>query len=243
MLKLIGKIMLIVGVASVTTQAIIITNDIHIKQVISIFALIIGFTFISLGSALLFLNSPIKTRKKTANISLAIAVFFFIAGITSQLLQMPGARLEIIISAFILSFFYGPIAFKNKYEKWKVYARSKRDAFFLSAFDFLGIGFLFMGLMFKNQKWPWADNMIIIGLVVLAIGTLAWNQKFKTEVVQRKETEDKLKETLTEIENQKQKVEAKQKEIIDSIKYAKRIQVSLLPTEKYIDKTLKRLND
>jgi tetratricopeptide (TPR) repeat protein len=44
------------------------------------------------------------------------------------------------------------------------------------------------------------------------------------------------------IEEQKKVVEEKQKEILDSIHYARRIQQSLLPTEKYIDKTLKRLS-
>ena len=44
------------------------------------------------------------------------------------------------------------------------------------------------------------------------------------------------------IAQQKQLVEEKQKDILDSIHYAKRIQESLLPTEKYINKTLKRLN-
>lgn len=43
------------------------------------------------------------------------------------------------------------------------------------------------------------------------------------------------------IEFQKHMVESKQKEIIDSIEYAKRIQFSLLPTEQYIDNNLKRL--
>ena len=43
------------------------------------------------------------------------------------------------------------------------------------------------------------------------------------------------------IEEQKIIVEEKQKEVLDSIHYAKRIQQSLLPTEKYIDKSLKRL--
>ena len=43
------------------------------------------------------------------------------------------------------------------------------------------------------------------------------------------------------IEQQKHIVEEKQKEIIDSINYAKRIQQSQLPTEKYINKSLKRL--
>jgi tetratricopeptide (TPR) repeat protein len=43
------------------------------------------------------------------------------------------------------------------------------------------------------------------------------------------------------IEQQKEIVEEKQRELMDSIRYAKRIQQSLLPTEKYIDKQLKVL--
>jgi hypothetical protein len=41
------------------------------------------------------------------------------------------------------------------------------------------------------------------------------------------------------IEHQKKQVEEKQKEILDSIRYAKRIQQSLLPTEKYIERVLR----
>lgn len=43
------------------------------------------------------------------------------------------------------------------------------------------------------------------------------------------------------IEGQKHQVEEKQKEILDSIHYAKRIQTALLPTEKFIDKSAARL--
>ena len=44
-----------------------------------------------------------------------------------------------------------------------------------------------------------------------------------------------------EINMQKHVIEEKQKEILDSIRYARRIQTALLPTEKYIDKILGRL--
>ena len=44
-----------------------------------------------------------------------------------------------------------------------------------------------------------------------------------------------------EVELQKQIVDEHQKSIIDSITYARRIQQSLLPTEKYIEKNLNRL--
>ena len=43
------------------------------------------------------------------------------------------------------------------------------------------------------------------------------------------------------IAQQKILVEEKQKEVLASIEYAKRIQQSLLPTEKYIEKNLERL--
>ncbi len=46
--------------------------------------------------------------------------------------------------------------------------------------------------------------------------------------------------TLKVTKHQKVIIEEKQKEILDSIHYAKRIQKSLLPTEKYIERNLKR---
>jgi hypothetical protein len=43
------------------------------------------------------------------------------------------------------------------------------------------------------------------------------------------------------VKKQKELVESKNKEVMDSINYAKRIQQSILPTSKYIDSSLKRL--
>jgi tetratricopeptide (TPR) repeat protein len=49
-----------------------------------------------------------------------------------------------------------------------------------------------------------------------------------------------IEEQKTLVEHQKHLVDEKQKEILDSIHYAKRIQQSLLPTEKYINRIIKR---
>lgn len=80
-------------------------------------------------------------------------------------------------------------------------------------------------------------------LVVIFSGfifrSLKVTRKQKTIIEQQKDQVEKQKQ---EVEQQKQIVEEKQKEIIDSITYARRIQQSLLPTEKYIDRTLKRLH-
>jgi hypothetical protein len=45
----------------------------------------------------------------------------------------------------------------------------------------------------------------------------------------------------TEVEKQKHLVEEKQKEILDSIYYAKRIQVAQIPTENRVEQVLSRL--
>jgi hypothetical protein len=241
MLKTIGKIMLILGIAAIVAIVLVVGLDARVTKGVPIILSTSGMFLASLGSAFIFLNAEETLRKKAAYIGRVVSAFLIVLGLVCSYLHQPGARIELMVGIFILCFFHGTLSFKNKYEKWKVYTRSNRDAFFLSTFDFIGIGFLFLGALFKIQQWGWAEEMMFIGFGVTAIGTLAWNQKFKTEVVQRKEAEDKLKETLSEVENQKQKVEEKQKEIIDSIKYAKRIQQSLLPTEKYIEKNLKRL--
>ena len=46
-----------------------------------------------------------------------------------------------------------------------------------------------------------------------------------------------------EITQQKHIIEEKQKEILDSIYYAKRIQTALITPEKYIDRVLNKLNN
>jgi tetratricopeptide (TPR) repeat protein len=66
----------------------------------------------------------------------------------------------------------------------------------------------------------------ILMLVVAAVSFRAYRQKQRANSI---------------IFEQKQLVEQKQKEILDSIYYARRIQQSLLPTEKYIYKQLKRI--
>ena len=68
--------------------------------------------------------------------------------------------------------------------------------------------------------------------------SLKVTRKQKGVIEQQKSIVEKQKQ---EVEQQKNLVEEKQKEIIDSIHYARRIQNSLLPTEKYIDNSINRL--
>jgi hypothetical protein len=74
----------------------------------------------------------------------------------------------------------------------------------------------------------------LISAIAIAIGLIA------TIVFRSLRTTKKQKVI---IEKQKELVEEKQREVLDSIHYAKRIQQSLLPTDNYISKQFKRLRN
>jgi tetratricopeptide (TPR) repeat protein len=74
---------------------------------------------------------------------------------------------------------------------------------------------------------------LVLILAVIIFRGLKQNQKINKILVSKNEL----------IENQKRLVDNKQKEILDSIKYASRIQKALLPTEKYIERILDDLKD
>ncbi len=81
----------------------------------------------------------------------------------------------------------------------------------------------------QNQKN--LRNAFLVGFVlVLMAASLFFFQRNK--IIKEKKRSDALLHLVNE----------KQKEILDSISYAKRIQMALMPNEKHIEKTIKRLN-
>ncbi len=89
----------------------------------------------------------------------------------------------------------------------------------------------------RNKKQKIIIWSVIGCLLVLALFAGYIFRTLSITKEQKKIIELKNKET----EFQKEIIEEKNKNIIDSIEYAKRIQQSLLPTEKYIDKNIRRL--
>lgn len=77
---------------------------------------------------------------------------------------------------------------------------------------------------------------VIIGLILIVVVALVYSY-----VLKRRSNKNLVLKN-EEINKQKHLIEEKQKEIIDSIHYAKRIQQSLLPTSKYIAKKLEDLS-
>jgi hypothetical protein len=75
-------------------------------------------------------------------------------------------------------------------------------------------------------------SLLLLGLVFFMLN--GYRQKNRANALLRSQNR--------EIEQKKTIIEEKQKEILDSIQYARRIQRSLLPGENYIQKELFRLN-
>ena len=73
--------------------------------------------------------------------------------------------------------------------------------------------------------------VLVLILAIVILRSLRQNQKKNKIITEQKEI----------VEKQKELVEEKQKEILDSIRYAKRIQTALITSEKYISKSLNRL--
>jgi|GEM_PF-3966555 serine phosphatase RsbU (regulator of sigma subunit) len=187
-------------------------------------------TFI--GPVLFAYSLPEKARLRVALILRILSLSVIAYAILSAKMQWSGTSETMVIGILLFSFSYGTITLKNKYEKWKVYTRSKRDSFILSLIDSVGLATLFIGILFRIQHWPTANALTVIGVVLVVAGTVAWNRRFRKEVVYRKETEDKLSESFKQLEE-------KQREITDSINYAKRIQQSLLAHDEFLKDKLK----
>lgn len=82
--------------------------------------------------------------------------------------------------------------------------------------------------------------VLVIVFAVFILRSLKTTRKQKMVIEKQKEIVETQKD---EVEKQKLLVEEHQKEIIDSIMYAWRIQRSLMPTDKYIDKSIERLKN
>lgn len=76
---------------------------------------------------------------------------------------------------------------------------------------------------------------VCIGVVLIIVLVIIYKNN-----LQRKRFTEIILSQKSEVEIQKNIVEEKQKEIIQSIQYAKRIQDSLLPNKSYIDRNLKK---
>ncbi len=81
-------------------------------------------------------------------------------------------------------------------------------------------------------------NVLIIVVVLIIVLAIVLFRAF----MNKQKANKLLESSNAEIQHQKDIIEEKNKSITDSIYYAKRIQTTLLPSEKYISKSMEKLN-
>lgn len=91
----------------------------------------------------------------------------------------------------------------------------------------------------EKQRQLLLRNTLIFGFVLMFFVAFLIFRSYR----QKQKANEIITEQKKEVERQKELVEEKQKAILDSIHYAKRIQQSLLPTNKYIDRNINKLKD
>jgi serine phosphatase RsbU (regulator of sigma subunit) len=203
------------------------------RNPIPYFALMFGIVLFFLGLAFHFFDRSYERRKKTATVFLVIALslitLVFISGRFH--LGLPGIDIIAVLTGCFFSFCYLPLLTKNRIDKWKQYTRKKWHTYLLSYGDLISIAGLALGYLFKKMHWPGAAVMMTLGAIILAACLIGWNRLFSKEIILRKVAEEKLQDSLSEVEE-------KNKEILDSINYAQRIQHALLASEGMLRKNL-----
>lgn len=213
---MIGSPFAIAGVIYLTEYGWFANMPVAIPLLVTLLA----FASLFLSFAFFYMHS--SRRKKAMIVLGVIGLLITMLGYIFKLQHWPGANVQTIVGVLIICFSYSPLRFYEKYLRWKGLSLSHRDALYLSISELLGSVFFFLGILFKFMHWPYANFMMTSGALVLGASVLGWNRKFKQEVVQRKQMQDDLhsaNDLLAE----------KNKEITDSINYAKKIQDAYLP--------------
>lgn len=198
----------------------------------------LGSCYFFTGISFFPLHLPIEKRRSMAMKILYGGLTTIAIAIVLKLLRMPGANAVLATGFFLIAFTYGPILGNIRKEKWQGTTKKKWHVAILSFGDIASVGLIVSGILGKIMLWSFADYLLLIGSLFLVVSLLVWNQVFSTEVILRKEAEDKVTKTLAELQFQHKLIEEKNKEIFDSLNYAKRIQNALLASETLLKNNL-----
>lgn len=195
-------------------------------------------------SYILFSKSFLKLKSLMPRMNVVLSVFIglFLIMLTDILLHynfIPEIINQIIVSlAFIIPVILGAILWKRRYSEAKYF--------------FIGAMILIAGLFAKDfvsiMIYSTLNFGILLFFITLSIGIGSKLSALQLEKERAQEKalevlEEKVQERTTEVMKQKDEiiqqkhlVEEKQKEITDSINYAKRLQQAILPPQEFISR-------
>ena len=195
----------------ITSIYLSIAQKVENKDMLVFF--ILAFIFSFLGTSLIWQSKSFEKKKKIRKYMLILLFLLIVLSIISFYTRMYFYWFY-IITVLYFSFGITPLNASIRIIKWNDYVESKLALKLLSYADYLGIMFLTIGYTWKTMHWPLANQIIIAGLILLIFAAISWNRIFRKQIDLRIVIEKELK--------------IKNKEIMDSINYAKRIQSSFL---------------
>jgi hypothetical protein len=122
--------------------------------------------------------------------------------------------------------------FEAKKTMWQLKMKSRIKSKFL--FFTIPIVLLTLGLRFFGSEDQFNDFLPFLAGAMFIIMLYNFKKTEKANIIITAQKE--------ELDKKNQLIEEKNKDILDSIRYARRIQTSLLPTEKYIWRILNKEN-
>lgn len=189
------------------------------------------------GIALRYFHAETQKRKVVIRNLTIFSLVILLFGITSKLFRWPGASIEMIVGLVFYTFSALPLVIKGRYDARKTLIQGKTRL--LNLADFLSFALIIIGVMFRVLHWPGANYVLGVGLAGVIISFINWNRSFRKEVKLRAETEARLQEAFAQLEQQHGQITEKNKEILDSIHYAERIQKTILPSDKLLQQELR----
>lgn len=206
-----------------------------IQQLFAVLSLMVIF---HLGFAFVYFYLSAERRRKIIIRLTILTLFLFLFGWFCKLQHWPTASLQFILATFIFCFTCLPLIVKARYDKWVSITRKPIQSLLLSLGDMLSIILILLALLCKVQHWPGFYLLGSIGCVLLVITFLGWNNMFKNEVQLRQVAEKKLASAFDDLKVKHELIEEKNREIHDSINYAKRIQYTLLAHTEFLNSHL-----
>lgn len=199
---------------------------------------------------LLFVSGFINLKERHPKLNRYNNYMIWILAIASVILVFVSRSAYFYFPLFILAYLYS--LYVSIYS-WRKGFKPSRFLVIGSIFLTIGVTIVLLnGLNIVDLRFNLlvfrTDNVGFISFYALlsfALGdkiNVLTREKAEAQEKALEVLEAKVQERTAELAREKQLVEEKQKDILDSIRYAKRIQTSLMPTQKYIENVLGRFS-
>jgi serine phosphatase RsbU (regulator of sigma subunit) len=211
-----------------------ITRDNLASVLVILFSLFTCFT----GISVIYFSTALPKQKKVIMRFGLLSVLLFYLGKYGKSHQLLGSGAVMAVGLLLFCFTFLPLFVNYRYQSRKhIFSRKH---IILSFFDLFSFLLIVLSVLFKYMHWlePSPEYMLTSGIIGFVISMLLWNRSFSSEVLLRHKAETELKQAFAELHESHLEIEEKNKEILDSITYAQRIQKALLASDSILKKNL-----